>query len=414
MSDNGDFRKSERKEGWAVPLDAVAAFTQGASVSVAPDRIEQELLSLWRRASERAQAAGADFAVTRACQWNLIVHTHGEGELLAMKQVLDAVSESVPSRIMVLHETEELGESSLIGDDGIPLHASVEANFRESQSGRREIVAEEITIETPQLHSQRLPSLVRSLLLPDVPTALLVQNPALDADWLRPLCADADRFLFDSGRLRSRDELARVAQVLEELYATGVDRVELMDLGWLRLWPWRLLVSSLYETPESRVGLATLSEIQVGFSSGGEAPALLIAGWLLGRLRLSPTAPLQADDTVALVPAAGSAVHSPVRLSLKKTVGQTGAAGVTEVVLTQGGCSLRASVGCDGAGIVLHSPFQPPRTQPMRGRPDEELLVAALGVGGRDPLMYEALRLGAALLMGDAMFRAAQQPEVRW
>jgi len=414
MSDNGDFRKSERKEGWAVPLDAVAAFTQGASVSVAPERIEQELLSLWRRASERAQAVGADFAVTRACQWNLIVHTHGEGELLAVKQVLDAVSESVPSRILVLHETEELGESSLIGDDGIALHASVEANFRESQSGRREIVAEEITIETPQLHSQRLPSLVRSLLLSDVPTALLVLNPALDADWLRPLCAEADRFLFDTGRLRSRDELAKVAQVLEELYDSGVDRVELMDLGWLRLWPWRLLVSSLYETPESRVGLAMLSEIEVGYSSGGEAAALLIAGWLLGRLRLSPTAPLQGDDTVALVPAAGSAVHSPVRLLLKKTVGQTSAACVTEVVLTQAGCTLRASVGCDGAGIVLHSPFQPPRTQPMRGRPDEELLVAALGVGGRDPLMYEALRLGAALLMGDAMFRAAQQPEVRW
>ena len=45
MSGPSDFRRSERREGWAVPLDAVAAFTQGASVSVAPERIEQELLS---------------------------------------------------------------------------------------------------------------------------------------------------------------------------------------------------------------------------------------------------------------------------------------------------------------------------------------------------------------------------------
>jgi hypothetical protein len=50
----------------------------------------------------------------------------------------------------------------------------------------------------------------------------------------------------------------------------------------------------------------------------------------------------------------------------------------------------------------------------MRGRPDAELWVAALGVGGRDPLMYEALRLGAALLLGDEIFREQQQPEVRW
>ena len=50
----------------------------------------------------------------------------------------------------------------------------------------------------------------------------------------------------------------------------------------------------------------------------------------------------------------------------------------------------------------------------MRCRPDAELLVAALGVGGRDPLMYEALRLGAALLMGDARFQEQKQHEVRW
>ena len=90
MSRSGDFRSGERREGWAVPLDAVAAFTQGASVSVAPDRIEQELVSLWRRASERASAQGAGFAVTRACQWNLIVHTHGEGELLAQFEEMKA------------------------------------------------------------------------------------------------------------------------------------------------------------------------------------------------------------------------------------------------------------------------------------------------------------------------------------
>ena len=50
----------------------------------------------------------------------------------------------------------------------------------------------------------------------------------------------------------------------------------------------------------------------------------------------------------------------------------------------------------------------------MRGRPDAELLVAALGVGGRDSLMYEALRLGSALLLGDVMLQAQEQSEVRW
>ncbi len=397
-----------------MPLDAVSAFTQGASVSVAPDRIEQELLSLWRRASERAQADGAAFAVTRACQWNLLVHTHGESELLTMKQVLDTVSETVPSRMLVLHESEAPTDGSVIGDDGAALHASVEANFRHSASGRREFVAEEITIETPQLHSRRLPSLVRSLLLPDVPTALLVHNPALDSDWLRPLCADTDRFIFDSGRLRSGSELAQVTRVLTELWPDNETQVELMDLGWLRLWPWRLLLSSLYDSPESRAGLPQLDEIEVGFSAGAQASALLLSGWLIGRLHLAQAGTLEEDGTVALLPGAGSAVTRPVRLRLRVRETDCAKSGIADVSLRHAGYVLSATGTACGDGIELHSPFQPPRTQPLRGRPDPELLVAALGVGGRDPLMYEALQLGAALLLGDAMLRAEKQLEVRW
>jgi glucose-6-phosphate dehydrogenase assembly protein OpcA len=414
MSQGEDFRKGERREGWAVPLDAVAAFTQGASVSVAPERIEQELLSLWRRASERAQAKGAAFAVTRACQWNLIVHTHGEVELLAAKQIIDMVTESVPCRVIFLHETEEASDGGLIGDDGAPLRASVEANFRDSQSGRREIVAEEITIETPQLHSRRLPGLLRALLLPDVPTALLVGNPARDVEWLRPICGDADRFVFDSGRLSGFAELGKVAKVLDELYGGSMGSVERMDIGWLRLWPWRLLLSSLYDAPESRAGLSSLREIVVRYVPGGEAAALLLAGWLIGRLRLVMTGTLAEDGSAQLLPGAGSAVKCPVQLRLGLCSQGRSPTGLVEVALLQGDASLSAAVCADGSGILLSSPFQPPRTQPMRGRPDAELWVAALGVGGRDPLMYEALRLGAALLLGDEIFREQQQPEVRW
>lgn len=414
MSENGDYRQNERREGWAVPLDAVSAFTQGASVSVAPDRIEQELLLLWRQASERAQAKGAAFAVTRACQWNLIVHTHGEEELLTMKQVLDTVSETVPCRALVLHESDASTFSGVIGDDGAAMHASVEANFRDSPSGRREIVAEEITIETPQLHSRRLPSLVRSLLLPDVPTTVLVHNPALDADWLRPLCADADRLIFDSGRLRSGGELGQLAQVLPELWPGHEMQVELMDLGWLRLWPWRLLLSSLYDTPQSRAGLAQLREIEIGHTAGFMAQALLVAGWLLGRLGLVQTGTLESDDSVGLLPGAGSSVQCPVRLRLRQCEVACRATGISHVTLRQADYELSAQNDACGGGIELRSPFQPARTQPLRGRPDAELVIAALGVGGRDPLMYEALQLGASLLLGDAMLRAEKQLEVRW
>ena len=117
---------------------------------------------------------------------------------------------------------------------------------------------------------------------------------------------------------------------------------------------------------------------------------------------------------MGLVPGSGSPVQRPVLLRLVKTPREAAAPGIAQVTLHQHDSCLSAKTSADGSGIEVCSPFQPPRTQPMRGRPDAELLVAALGVGGRDPLMYEALRLGSALLLGDVMLQAQEQSEVRW
>ena len=105
--DTHDLRARERQEGWAVPVDRIEAFTLGAAISVEPDRIEAELAALWRKAAERARNEGSRFSVTRACLWNLIIHSDGEEEYLRTKRLIDEVSETVPARIISLHETSE-------------------------------------------------------------------------------------------------------------------------------------------------------------------------------------------------------------------------------------------------------------------------------------------------------------------
>ena len=52
-----------------------------------------------------------------------------------------------------------------------------------------------------------------------------------------------------SGRLSGFAELGKGGKVLDELYGGSNGSVSGWTLGWLRLWPWRLLLSSLYDAP---------------------------------------------------------------------------------------------------------------------------------------------------------------------
>ncbi len=404
--ESADLRARERQEGWAVPLDPIEAFTLGAPIAVEPDRIEQELAGLWRKAAERAQKAGegSRFTVTRACLWNLIVHSDGEGEFQRSKRMIDELSESVPARIINLYEPEE-SPSELIGDDGSPLRASVEANFRRSGSGRREVLAEEITLEAPRVQAQRLPGLVRSLLLADVPTALFVRNPIADYKWLPRLAPEADRFIFDSGKLADGQALKQVYTQLTKLYRDA--RIEIADLGWLRLWPWRILMAALFDPQAATQALSRLDTIEIHHGAGAEPAAQLLAGWLLSRLRLLPVAPAPSGGfTCAAAERSAGPVRGKVSLRLIESAAAPAAAvgimGIGCVVMRSGEHAFTAR-GIEGSRCIsLVSPFQPERVQPVHGRPDSELMVAAMGVGGRDPLMYEALRLAAKLVRAEA------------
>lgn len=375
--EGGDLRGKERKEGWAVPLDRVDAFTLGAQIAVEPERIEQELQALWRKAAERARSAGegARFTVTRACLWNFIAHSDGEEEYQRTKQLVDELSESVPARFVNIHETFEA--SSEASDGGAPLRAFIEANFRRA-GGRREVLAEEITLESPQAEVHRLPALVRSLLLGDLPTALFVRNPVEENHWLPRLAAEADRFIFDTGKLEGGAALRRLVAQLGRLYPDG--RIELADLGWLRLWPWRMLLASLFDPLPALSALRELSSVEIEHAVTAEPAALLLGGWITQRLKLGP---------------------GVLRLSVSQADSPgVGPVGIARVTLRCGAHVLTAhSVG--DHGVRLDSPFQPERVQPISGRPDSELMVAAMGVGGRDPLMYEALRLGEKLVRAD-------------
>lgn len=366
--------------------------------------IEKELAALWRQAAERARTAGGELAVLRAALWNFIVHHVGEAGLAELKALLDEASRAVPARIIVL--LEQHAEAESLWGTAEPLRAFVEATLRLGPDGRREVVAEEITLEARVMEMGRLPALVRSLLLPDLPMAALVRAAPACAR-LAPLLAEADRIIFDSGR-GGPEPLGPMERLLRTPHPAGgtlAERAEVTDLGWMRTASWRRIIASMFEgAAVARLG--ALDEVRVRYAAGAAPAAHLLLGWLATRLGWHLPG-------LALGPEGGElrdAGGRPLRIRLEvdedhwrgdASPGPRPLGGLVAV-------ELRAGTECFHAGAVgdhcveVRCPGRPLRREVIRDRTDAELLIGALGAFGRDPLMRQAL--GAALqLLGVAM-----------
>jgi glucose-6-phosphate dehydrogenase-like protein OpcA len=119
----------------------------------------------------------------------------------------------------------------------------------------------------PRAHAPA--SIAEPLLIPDLPAFLRWRGaPSYDTPELEQLVEVADRFIIDSSEWEDADEsLARLPALF--------DRIAVSDIAWERTEPWRVALASLWP------GIADLESLHVG---GPRAGALLLAGWLSGRL----------------------------------------------------------------------------------------------------------------------------------
>lgn len=117
-------------------------------------------------------------------------------------------------------------------------------------------------------------SLVRPLLVAGVPVAVWLPDGDLgpcDA----PLAALADHLVLDTALGRAASSLRRAA------VAAGAARVH--DLVWGALAWWRARVAAAFEDPVARGLLDRAAVLEVEHAPGGEAAALLLAGWIAAR-----------------------------------------------------------------------------------------------------------------------------------
>src|SRR5690606_30556118 len=132
---------------------------------------------------------------------------------------------------------------------------------------------------------RRLPSVVRPLILGDLPTALWwtgATPPSRGGELFRELAEVASQVIFDSLEWDDQER----AFVDTATWSAGVPRGNgVSDLAWTRLGPWRSLVSQALDPAVAPGALDTLLEVEVEHGARTGPQAWLLVGWLADRLR---------------------------------------------------------------------------------------------------------------------------------
>jgi glucose-6-phosphate dehydrogenase assembly protein OpcA len=212
-------------------------------------------------AIDRLRRVGARTA-TRTSVVTLVAVARDADELTRACDATESMGGRHPGRTIVVHAVE---------DDPPGLDARV--RLIEGTAAGTRVWSEDITLTVRGPAARHLDSLIEPLTLPDLPLAVwYVATCPLGED---ALAATAEVVIVDS------KELGQVG-VFADLLQVSRNRT-LIDLTWVRLTPWRLLLASLFE---GRIYRPYVTKVGWADVRGKTGVRHLLGGWVASRLSL--------------------------------------------------------------------------------------------------------------------------------
>jgi len=240
----------------------------GEQLEVDVAAIERSLADLWKSES------GNEGAVTRAALWNVVAHATTEEHRVLAANTLSATSGSVPQRSIIVEASASSEER---------LSAWISANCT-IVSGGKQVCSEEITISASGSRVLNVPSLVRALLIPEMPVAAwwIGDLPIGRDDYVIDLLDVADRLVVDSHAFDSAEDLALVERIAATTSTAPA------DLTWVRLEDLRIATASLFDSDAMRSRLQMIKQVKIRAHGdelfGAFVEPLYFAGWLAAQL----------------------------------------------------------------------------------------------------------------------------------
>lgn len=275
--------------------------------------IERELLSLWKNASEGTNGDGSYVPVMRACSLNFIVITEDEHESDELANLAGDVTLEHPARIFLITANRRSGTPKL--------ESWISARCSLPVPGGKQVCCEQINLTAQGSEANKVPSIVTSLLVSDVPSVLLWKIRVDPNDgMLQSLAHVVDRVLIDSSE-DATPEPALLAWY--DFIARHNAFTTFGDLAWTHVTSWRSLIANAFNPPEVRPLLGAIDSVDIEYSStsqprhSGTSQALLLVSWLARKLRWVPVKSFQKterDEYIAKLRLAEQAIN--IRLGM--------------------------------------------------------------------------------------------------
>jgi len=234
--------------------------------------IERELTSLWKEAGTLDDDG---LPVVRACSLNLLVLTDNERQASELDSVLAEIAIAHPCRIFLVTAENET--------DSPLLEAWVSARCSIPLPGEKQVCCEQVNLSARGADVSKVPSVITSLLVPDVPVVLFWKSGmSHPGNMVDALVGVSDHLITDSRH--DRAPLPGFVK-FEMLIADREGRTTCGDLAWSRLGPWRRILGDFFEPGEMRGHLRKLNRLEIEYSTdpasmqSGLSAAMLLTGW---------------------------------------------------------------------------------------------------------------------------------------
>lgn len=225
----------------------------------------------------KLSAEGQKKGEIHACLFNLIIYSQNIHRAAFLKEVIQAITETFPCRIMVIECDQETKIQQL----------KVNVEHEVVKKDGSAITCDRINIKCSANFLNRVPYILLPHLVPDLPVYLLWgQDPSQENEILPYLQTFASRLIFDSDS--SNDLCAFCRKMLSDRHLA---KLHVTDLNWSSLTSWRKILYQVFDSEEKIQQLRTSREILIRYNSRAsdvyqhtERRSIYLQGWLASQL----------------------------------------------------------------------------------------------------------------------------------
>jgi glucose-6-phosphate dehydrogenase assembly protein OpcA len=236
--------------------------------AIETDAIEKQLELLWQETRHTSH----DLGMTRTSMSNLIIYCDNVQSMQKLDSGIPHLVQRHPARVIMVISSREPGEAII---------AEIAVHYRGCDSGTQ-LCSEQVNLYFPYRDIKRVASLVRPLLIGDLPTALwwaCAEPPALREQVFAVLAEMSEHVIYDSRGWPNP------VQGVKAMSRWVIGRKQpVFNLSWRYLKAWRRIIAQVFNPAVIPDALDSIERIEINHTPHALPMSWLLTGWLAARL----------------------------------------------------------------------------------------------------------------------------------